>query len=194
MRKVWLLLGLGFLALLASCGNQGGAGAPPPFPGNPPIGGGPTPPPGGGGGTPPPSGGGSISGTVALGQTIAQGTVQGTYVFALYYVRDADSIDERKSKWVQVQQGGRQGTYSITGLQSGYYILLAWKDVDGDREVSYNDYLGIYMDSNGNIQLVTPGRSGVNITMEVAYAYASVQGLPGSPPLGALPNLLPGTR
>jgi serine protease len=109
-------------------------------------------------------------------------------------VGDADSIDESKSKWVQVQQGGRQGTYSVTGLQSGYYILLAWKDVDGDREVSYNDYLGIYTDSNGNIQLVTPGRSGVNITMEVAYAYASVQGLPGSPPLGALPNLLPGTR
>jgi hypothetical protein len=191
MRKVWLLLGFGLLALLASCGGQGGGAGTPPFPGNPPIGGGPTPPPGGG--TPPPSGGGSISGTVALGQTIAQGTVQGSYVFALYYVQETDSFDEGKSKWIQVQQSGRQAAYSIGGLQSGYYVLLAWKDVDRDREISYNDYLGIYTDSSGNV-LVTPGRSGVNITMEAAYVYASLQGLPGGRPFGALPDLLPGTR
>jgi len=191
MRKVWLLLVLGLLGLLVSCGGQGGGAGTPPFPGNPPIGGGPTPPPGGG--TPPPSGGGSVSGTVALGQTIAQGTVQGSYVFALYYVQETDSFDESKSKWIQVQQGGRQAAYSVGGLQSGYYVLLAWKDVDGDREVSYNDYLGIYTDSNGNV-LVTPGRSGVNITMEVAYIYASVQGLPGGPPFGTFPHLLSGTR
>jgi hypothetical protein len=91
---------------------------------------------------------------------------------------------------IQVAQGGAAFELGLSGL----FHLLAWKDMDGDREVSYSDYLGFYMDSNGNIQLVTPGQSGVNITMEVAYAYASVQGLPGSPPLGALPNLLPGTR
>lgn len=177
--RLWALL---LLVLLAACGNQQSGGAPPPspgFPGAPPIGGGPTPPPGGS----PPGGGGGLSGTVYLGQTIPQGTVRGTYVFALYYDPQSDAIDEGKSKWVQVGQDGRQAPYSLTSLQAGYYLLLGWKDVDGDRQVSGPDYLGLYQDPQGNY-LVTPGRSGLNLTLEVAGAYGYAHGQTGTSPLG----------
>ncbi|GAB5603004.1 hypothetical protein FJNA_15290 [Thermus sp. FJN-A] len=164
-----LLAGLlALVALLAACGNQGqggGGGTPPP------IGGLPTPPPGGGGGTPPPpSGGGGLSGTLYLGRTISGGTVRGSWVFALYYDPSRDDFDDTKSKSVQIGQDGRQAPFNVSGLVAGHYVLVGFKDVDGDRQVSPPDYLGIYTDSQGN-PFLTPGRSGLSLVMELVSAY-----------------------
>lgn len=159
------ILGLfGLLLLLAACGDQAGGGPgglPPRFPAQPPPG--VTPPPA----NPPPGGSGSISGTVALGRSIATGTVRGTYVFALYYVPEYDAIDPERSKWVEVRQEGRQASYAVASLVAGYYLVLGWKDVDGDGDLSSPDYLGVYADPQGN-PLVQPGRTGVNLTLELA--------------------------
>lgn len=161
---------LALVTLLAGCGNQGqgGGGSTPP-----PIGGLPIPPPGGGGGgtPPPPSGGGGFSGTLYLGQTISGGTVRGSWVIALYYVPSQDAFDQSKSKGVQIGQDGRQAPFNVSGLEAGQYVLVGFKDVDGGRQVSPPDYLGIYQDSQGNV-LITPGRSGLTLVMELASAYA----------------------
>jgi hypothetical protein len=168
-------------ALLAACGNQGqggGGSTPPPIgglPAPPPGGGGggtPPPPPGGGGGgtPPPPSGGGGLSGTVSLGQTIQGGTVRGSWVIALYYDPSQDAFDQSRSKGVQIGQDGRQAPFNLSGLVAGQYVLVGFKDMDGNGEVSPPDYLGIYQDSQGNF-LVTPGRSGLSLVMELASAY-----------------------
>ncbi|MGC8968042.1 MAG: hypothetical protein ACP5JV_06940 [Thermus sp.] len=162
---------LALSALLAACGNQGqggGGGAPPP------IGGLPAPPPGGGGGgTPPPSsGGGGLSGTVSLGQTIQGGTVRGSWVIALYYDPSQDAFDQNRSKGVQIGQDGRQAPFNLSGLVAGQYVLVGFKDMDGNGEVTPPDYLGIYQDSQGNF-LVTPGRSGLSLVMELAGAYGN---------------------
>ena len=171
-------------ALLAACGNQGqgGGGSTPP-----PIGGLPTPPPGGGGGgtPPPPSGSGGLSGTVSLGQTIQGGTVRGSWVIALYYDPSQDAFDQSRSKGVQIGQDGRQAPFNLSGLVAGQYVLVGFKDMDGNGEVSSPDYLGIYQDSQGNF-LVTPGRSGLSLVMELAstygyYGYAQQGTLVGLP-------------
>ena len=173
-------------ALLAACGNQGqgGGGSTPP-----PIGGLPTPPPGGGGGgtPPPPSGGGGLSGTVSLGQTIQGGTVRGSWVIAFYYDPSQDALDLSRSKAVQIGQDGRRAPFNLSGLVAGQYVLVGFKDMDGDEEVSSPDYLGIYQDSQGNF-LVTPGRSGLSLVMELAsaygfYGYAQQGALVGLPAL-----------
>jgi len=159
---------LALAALLAACGNQGqgGGGSTPP-----PIGGLPTPPPGGGGGgtPPPPSGGGGLSGTVSLGQTIQGGTVRGSWVIALYYDPSQDAFDQSRSKGVQIGQDGRRAPFDLSGLVAGQYVLVGFKDIDGNGEVSSPDYLGIYQDSQGNF--LTPGRSGLSLVMELASAY-----------------------
>ena len=166
-----MLLGglLALAALLAACGDQGqgGGGSPPP-----PIVGLPTPPPGGGGGgtPPPPSGGGGFAGTLYLGQTISQGTVRGSWVIALYYDPSQDAFDQERSKGVQIGQDGRQAPFSVSGLAAGQYVLVGFKDMDRDGQVSPPDYLGIYTDAQGNV-LITPGQSGLSLVMELVSAY-----------------------
>jgi serine protease len=148
---------------------------------------------------PPPSGGGGLSGTVSLGQTIQGGTVRGSWVIALYYDYDPsqDAFDQSRSKGVQIGQDGRQAPFNLSGLVAGQYVLVGVKDMDGNGEVSSPDYLGIYQDSQGNF-LVTPGRSGLSLVMELASAdgyhgYAQQGTLVGLP-AGALRTLRVPTR
>jgi hypothetical protein len=107
---------------------------------------------------------------VSLGQTIQGGTVRGSWVIAFYYDPSQDALDLSKSKAVQIGQDGRQAPFNLSGLVAGQYVLVGFKDMDGNREVSSPDYLGIYEDSQGNV-LVTPGRSGLSLVMELASVY-----------------------
>jgi serine protease len=134
---------------------------------------------------------------VSLGQTIQGGTVRGSYVIALYYDPSQDAFDQSRSKYVQIGQDGRQAPFNLSGLVAGQYVLVGFKDMDGNGEVSSPDYLGIYQDSQGNF-LVTPGRSGLSLVMELASAYGfygyAQQGALVGLPAGALRTLRVPTR
>lgn len=165
-----MLLGglLALAALLAACGDQGQGVGGAPSPHRRPAH--PAPWRWRGGTPPPPSGGGGFAGTLYLGQTISQGTVRGSWVIALYYDPSQDAFDQERSKGVQIGQDGRQAPFSVSGLAAGQYVLVGFKDMDRDGQVSPPDYLGIYTDSQGNV-LITPGQSGLSLVMELVSAY-----------------------
>jgi len=110
--------------------------------------------------------------------------VRGSWVIALYYDPSQEAFDQDKSKGVQIGQDGRQAPFNVSGLVAGQYVLVGFKDMDGDRQVSSGDYLGIYADSQGNV-LIAPGRSGLSLVMEVYGGYG-YQNAPVGLPAGAL--------
>ncbi len=68
-----------------------------------------------------------------------------------YYDPSQEAFDQDKSKGVQIGQDGRQAPFNVSGLVAGQYVLVGFKDMDGDGQVSPPDYLGIYTDSQGNV-------------------------------------------
>ncbi|MBD3287040.1 hypothetical protein GF359_10325 [candidate division WOR-3 bacterium] len=67
---------------------------------------------------------------------------------------------------VKVGQSSSEGTdqseaeFSIEEVLAGYYYLLAWKDIDGDGDLSGGDLVGVYGGS------YTPGEGGQQLTVE----------------------------
>jgi len=67
---------------------------------------------------------------------------------------------------VKIGQSSSEGTdqseaeFSIDEVLAGYYYLLAWKDMDGDGDLSGGDLVGVYGGS------YTPGEGGQQLTVE----------------------------
>ncbi|HEU4743177.1 MAG TPA: hypothetical protein VFS50_16390 [Meiothermus sp.] len=97
-------------------------------------------------------GGGGFSGTVTAPQGF---TVQGTEVLACFYIQSSDSCDNSKSKTATLNGSGRSAGFSMDGLASGDYVIIAAKQ----------GLLGGFVDNQGNLAIVRPPRSGINIDM-----------------------------
>lgn len=66
-------------------------------------------------------------------------------------------------KYAQSESGGIDETeaeFEITDVLAGYYYLLAWKDIDGDGDISDGDLVGVY---DGTYTL---GEGGQQLTIE----------------------------
>jgi len=111
--------------------------------------------------------GGSLTRTVSLPLQIATPpappNVQDTVVVALFVA--GNTIDLGLSEAVVVRQSGRVAPYSIPDLEPGDYLVIAWKDVNGDDDITPGDYLGAYTDPDGNLLLVRPTRSGIDVPL-----------------------------
>ena len=59
------------------------------------------------------------------------------------------------------------GNYAITGLTPGQYQIIAWKDVNRNREIDAGDYVGFYTQDGQTPAPVSPPASGINITMVI---------------------------
>jgi serine protease len=91
-------------------------------------------------------------------------TIAGTYVFGLYIDEDGN-LDETKSTYIRILRDGRSAPYTLRDLAPGTYLVAAWKDVNENEEVDDGDYLGVYVDAQGDY-LVRPPRSGVDFSLE----------------------------
>ncbi|WP_245575140.1 S8 family serine peptidase [Meiothermus rufus] len=133
--------------------------------------------------------GGSLTRTVGLPLQVAAPppppSVQGTAVVALFVA--GNDIDASRSGVSIVSQAGLRAPYSIPDLVPGDYVVIAWKDVDGDDEITPGDYLGGYTDASGNLLLVRPTRSGIDVPLGVLSGTGSLR-LPGSE-VSLLPRL-----
>lgn len=76
---------------------------------------------------------GSISGTVAAQD------LTGTVVIACWLV--GEDCDQGQSKAVPV---GANGVYSLEGLGTGPYVIIAWRDLNGTRELDAGDEAAVY--------------------------------------------------
>ncbi len=89
-------------------------------------------------------------------------SVQGTAVLACYYLgNDCDAV---RSQATQVGSGTTLASYSFKGLEEGPYLMIAWKDLNGDREINNGDYIGVYT-QNANLALVRPPASNINLPL-----------------------------
>ena len=178
MKLMRLALTGSFLLVLAACGNN--SPVKPPTNPNPPTNPGtPTNPPGGlpggipglpGGGAPttptPPTtpGTNSISGTVSTPS--GSSAVGATRVIACYPTGNQQNpCDLTLSLGVELGAGS-SFPYTINGLSSGQYAVIAISDADGNGNFSDAvDFVGLYP-SLSNPQPVTPPATGIDITMQ----------------------------
>jgi serine protease len=134
--------------------------------------------------------GGGINRSVGLALTLGAGapppTVQGTMVFALFIA--GNDIDVNRSKVVEITQTGQTAPYQIDDLERGEYIVVAWKDVDGNRDVTPGDYIGGFTNPAGDLLLVRPTANNINVTLTVVQGGRDLK-LPGLEGVSLLPSL-----
>ena len=93
--------------------------------------------------------------------------IQSTAVLACYYI--GNDCDVVKSQVVVIGNPGTSGAFRLRGLEDGKYLLIAWKDVNGDEDVNSGDYLGVYTE-NADLALVRPPASNVNLEVSPIYS------------------------
>jgi serine protease len=98
-------------------------------------------------------------------------TIAGTYVFGLYIDEDGN-LDETKSTYIRILRDGRSAPYTLRDLSPGTYLVAAWKDVNGNGDVDDGDYLGVYVDPQGNY-LVRPPRTGVDFSVDLVQGWTA---------------------
>lgn len=104
--------------------------------------------------------------TVSTAPPPSRPTVRGAYVFALYLTPDEEDIDPDRSKYVRIDRDGNSAPYSIPNLEGGKYVVVGWKDANGNQDVDEGDYLGVYMDNRGDYRVIPP-KGGVDFALEL---------------------------
>jgi len=99
-------------------------------------------------------------------------TISGTYVFGLHIDEDGN-LDEAKSAYIRILRDGRSAPYTLRNLAPGTYLVAAWKDVNGNEEVDPGDYLGIYLDAQGNY-LISPPKDRVDFSLDLVTSTSSL--------------------
>jgi hypothetical protein len=142
-------LGIGIALVLSACGGS----TPQPTP------------------QPPTGGGSALSGTI----TAPSGSITDTIVAACFVTSPtAFDCKNANSKGGKIGGSGLSAQYSIPSMAAGKYVILAYKDVDGDGKDSVGDFTGCYGDDGqGGCKVVQPGATGLDIKLTVLTSVAS---------------------
>jgi serine protease len=79
----------------------------------------------------------------------------------------------KQREQVSVSGQGESVTYSFRNLGSGSYVIVAWKDVNGNEEQDAGDIEGIYKNAVG----VRPPASSINFTVTTTTSASTLRGL-----------------
>lgn len=73
--------------------------------------------------------------------------------------------DYDQSPFVRIESGGTSATYTLPDATLGNYIIIAWKDTNGNGVLDDDgsDEIGFYVDANSEPALVTSPASGIDI-------------------------------
>jgi serine protease len=97
-------------------------------------------------------------------------TVQGTIVLAAF-VNAQGNLEEAKSNAVQLTQSSSSAAFNVGDLETGNYLVVAWKDVNGDQKLNAGDLIGL------EPNLVKPTKTGLNLKLE---PYSETSTLPAA--------------
>lgn len=89
-------------------------------------------------------------------------SLQNMVVIACLLVNDECS--DSRSQFVQVNSTQKSTAFSLSGLEKSEYLLLAWRDLNKDAEVSKGDELSIYSVA-GKPKLLTPPLSKLELKL-----------------------------
>lgn len=115
------------------------------------------------GGGPAPGGSSDLSGTVTAP---AGGDVANTAVVACFLEANQCNVDSPNTKSVAVSTAGATGSFTISGLVAGQYIVVGFKDINVSGQVDAGDYLGCVGDALG-CTVLTPPQTGLGLVMEI---------------------------
>jgi len=143
----------------------------------------------------------SVAAVALLTSAAAQGTLSGTYaaddvagaIVIACWPSEQDGCDEARSGSAEVVGSGPTGTWRIDDLGAGPFLLLAWRDLDGDGEAT-EDELDVLLEADGSPRLVTAPAQGLALGSAVGTppAAGGKAALPGTAPPAALPADLVG--
>ncbi len=96
------------------------------------------------------------------GQVIANNTQGFTVIGCLIDLSTRDCNYE-KSQYAEVNQ---DGTYTLSNLESGQYIIIAWRDTNSSGDLEEDqDEVGYYTTADGQPGLVSPPVANITITV-----------------------------
>jgi serine protease len=78
---------------------------------------------------------------------------------------------------VQLTSAARQANYTLTGVSSsGTYVVLAYKDANGNQLVDNGDYVGAYLTADhSSLAQVRPPKTSVSFDLERAVSVTSLE-------------------
>jgi hypothetical protein len=109
--------------------------------------------------------------------TLAQGTISGTV-----YANDVNGVivlacplgptlqdcDFQKSQYTQIQRSGASASYSVTNLEVGQYLVLAWRDTNSSGNLEEGqDEIAFYATSDGQPSYLTPPMQNIDLYLAV---------------------------
>jgi hypothetical protein len=102
----------------------------------------------------------TITGTV---YAMPGGSVAGTLVIACVFANN--TCDEQRSRFTRVTQRGARAAYRIDGLGRGSFYVLAWRDLNGNKDADAGDEVGYYPNINSPSPVTPPAR-GIDVRLQ----------------------------
>jgi len=143
--------------------------------------------------------GGHATAQGALAGELLAGDVAGYVVIACFADVDV-GCDEARSGFAEIAGQGPRATWRIDGLQAGPFLLIAWRDANGDGELQ-EDEIALLLDAAGEPTLVVAPAEGLTIRAPGAAADATPRrsrptdgGTPATPPTNPLAPATPPTN
>jgi UDP-N-acetylglucosamine transferase subunit ALG13 len=108
---------------------------------------------------------------LSLAQNTIQGNVYardvgGLVVIGCLFDSSTSDCNYEKSQFVSVNS---DGSYLLTNLEPGQYVIIAWRDSNGNKTLDQGqDDIGYYTTADGQIAFVTPPAS--NVAVQVVQA------------------------
>jgi hypothetical protein len=107
--------------------------------------------------------------SLAWGQSTISGTlyadnVSGFTVIGCLLDASTQDCDYDRSPYAEITQGGTSAQYSLENAPAGQYLIIAWKDTNGNGNLDEDaDEIGYYVSADGEPALVSPPTSQVDI-------------------------------
>jgi hypothetical protein len=107
--------------------------------------------------------------TLAWGQSTIRGTlyadnVSGFIVIGCLLDASTQDCDYDRSPYAEIAQGGTSAQYSLENAPTGNYLVIAWKDTNGNGNLDEDaDEIGYYVSADGELALVSPPMQQVDI-------------------------------
>ena len=110
--------------------------------------------------------------------------VQGFVVIGCLLDVNTQDCDYDKSPYMTIEQSGSSATFELENAPAGNYLVIAWKDTNGNGNLEEQDEVGYYVDSRGEPALVTAPASNIDIRLITSNPLASQ---PATNPLTSAP-------
>lgn len=110
----------------------------------------------------------SLAGAQQVQGTLYASEVWGFALIACHYDLVLQDCDEELSAVEPVTGTGTSAAYRFDGLADGVYLIIAWKDLDGDGEFDFGgeDEVAFHADAAGDPVFVALPATGVDVVSE----------------------------